>query len=104
YCGVRLFRQRVRGAWEPVLERIAGLLRKVAGVGVEDAAPQQDAEGLAKPQASCDAELRNDATAAGEERWLGATDVVGHEILDTVNRLIDDGRLAEQLGDLARGQ
>jgi len=105
YCGVRLFRQRQRGEWEPVLERIARLLRKVAAVGTEDVESQQDARESAKPQASCDAVSRDEADGTeGEERWLGATDVVGHEILDTVNRLIDDGRLADQLGDLVRAE
>ncbi len=115
YCGVRLFRQRQRGEWEPVLERIAGLLRSVAGSAAEQTAAglvvenadgqMEFAAGRAKPQTSCDAEFRDDPqTVEKEERWLGATDVVGHEILATVNRLIDEGRLAEQLGDLARAE
>ena len=86
YCGVRLFRQRQRGEWQPVLERIAELLRRVAGSAaeqtaaglvVEDVDGQMEfAAGRAKPQTSCDADLRNDAQMVEkEEQWLGATDV-----------------------------
>ncbi len=108
YCGVRLFRQRQRGGWQPVLERIAGLLRRVANSEAEQAGVElvvEDGEGSTKPQASCDPNSRGeDKDGETATQWLGGAELVGHEILDTVNQLIADGTLAEQLGDFNKAE
>ena len=109
YCGVRLFRQQQRGEWQPVLQRIAGnAVAARGGVGggklgrrnrsredIEAGAERETAEQRAKPQAQGNAQ-EHDA-----DRWLGETELVGHEILDVVNRLLSDAQIAEMLGDLA---
>jgi tetratricopeptide (TPR) repeat protein len=101
YCGVRLFRQEQRGEWRGVLERIARLLERVAGTV---ATVEEVEAGRAKPQASGDANSRGNEKAEDAERWLGATELVGHEILDTVNRLVAEAQLAERLGDLSQAE
>ena len=118
YCGVRLFRQEHRGEWEPVLQRIAGLLRRVAGSEAESAAVglavessfdgedrRETAGQRAKPQATRgDQEQRPAASDGNDEQWLGGTELLGHEVHDVVDRLIVEGRMAEQRGDLARAE
>jgi tetratricopeptide (TPR) repeat protein len=112
YCGVRLFRQRQRGEWQPELDRIARLLERAAasqegstaaGLAVEAAASERQ-----ELREAAGRRAKQQANGGGHEqaddKWLGGAELVGHEILDVVNRMIADGQLADQLGDFARAE
>ncbi len=121
YSCVRLFRQQERGKWASVIKRIAMLLRGAAaaegegstigllaeefGRGVERR-PKPQARFAAANEGDVAADDRQDADGVidSDQLWLGGAELVGHEIIEVVDRLITEGRVAEQMGDLAQAE
>ena len=81
YTSVRLFRQPRHGLWQPVLDRVVEQLRTLVDATSESSTSRSDSHQLDSIESHAPAH-------ADGGRWFGAQELLGHEVEETIKRLM----------------
>jgi tetratricopeptide (TPR) repeat protein/ADP-heptose:LPS heptosyltransferase len=99
YANVRLLRQSSHDDWAPVLERVAGMLRERAGVGVPPLGATWAS--LSETRTPRLGETRPHDAGTLTRRWYGPADLAGHKTDELIAAAMQNARRLEEAGDLS---